>query len=255
MCQHPFLVQKLFIDRQSRERIIRIKTELVSNQATQSEDSGFLYSIELSPKIGVGREISHGQLRTLEVSAQRKNTQMNFGGAELSRGQSVEAELNGITGDEFFSQIGGARFRCFSGRRQRLLASSLVINNPNVSPGQLRIVWLLLGEDEIDPTADSKFVPIVQGKELGRFQFPLRRHSWPGIRCSQLAREQISQRKSVTPSRAPPIGHSSAGDGTKIDNRFSKPLRSASNPFAHLVCRLLLEKKKGRCGTPICRPS
>src|SRR5207248_8763087 len=186
MCQHPFLVQKLFIDRQGRERIIRIKTELVSNQATQSEDSGFLYSIELSPKIGVGREISHGQLRTLEVSAQRKNTQVNFGGAELARGQSVEAELNGITADEFFSQIGGARFRCFSGRREGLLASSLVINNPNVSPGELRIVRLSLGEDEIDPAADSKFVPIVQRKKLSRLQFPLRRHSWPGIRFRQL---------------------------------------------------------------------
>src|SRR5438067_3735422 len=153
MCQHPFLVQKLFIDRQGRERIIRTKTELVSNQATQSEDSGFLHSIKLSPKIGVGREISHGQLRTLEVSAQRKNAQVNFGGAELARGQSVEAELNGITADEFFSQIGGARFR-FSEGRQRLLASSLVINNPNVSPGELRIVRLSLGEDEIDPAAD-----------------------------------------------------------------------------------------------------
>src|SRR5437762_10848525 len=149
MRQHPFLVQKLFIDRQGRERVIRVETELVSNQPAQSKDSGFLYSIELSPKIGVCGQIRHGQLRTLEVSAQRENTQMNFGSAELARGQSVEAELNSITADEFFSQIGGARFR-FSGGRQRLLASSLVINNPNVSPGELRIVRLSLGEDEID---------------------------------------------------------------------------------------------------------
>src|SRR5437868_7024585 len=124
MCQHPFLVQKLFIDRQGRERIIRVKTELVSNQATQSEDSGFLHSIKLSPKIGVGREISHGQLRSLQLGAQRKNAQVNFGGAELARGQSVEPELDGVAADELFSQIGHARLRRSPGRRQRLLASS-----------------------------------------------------------------------------------------------------------------------------------
>src|SRR5438132_5563709 len=164
MRQHPFLIQKLFIERQRRERIIRIKTELVSNQPAQSKDSGFLYSIELSPKIGVCGQIGHGQLRTLEVSAQRENTQMNFGSAELARGQSVEAELNGITADEFFSQIGGARFRCFSGRREGLLASSLVINNPNVSPGELRIVRLSLGEGEIDAGGAWKFVAHVRGE-------------------------------------------------------------------------------------------
>src|SRR5438874_12997910 len=259
MRQHPFLVQKLFIDRQGRERVIRVETELVSNQPAQSKDSGFLYSIELSPKIGVCGQIGHGQLRTLEVSAQRENTQMNFGSAELARGQSVEAELNGITADEFLSQIGGARFRCFSGRRQRLLASSFVIDNPNVSPGELRIVRLSLGEDEIDPAADSKFVPIVQGKELGRLQFPLRRHSWPGIRFRQLAREKISQRKGITPAGAPPIGHDSAGDGTKVDNRFSKSLRSASNPFAHLVAGWKIDKsvlffRSGDVSEPIVHP-
>src|SRR5207253_725572 len=111
-----------------------------------------------------------------------------------------EPELDGVAADEFFSQIGHARLRRSPGRRQRLLASSFVIDDPNIGAGQLRIVWLLLGENEIDPAADSKFVPIVQGKELGRFQFPLRRHSWPGIRFRQLAREKISQRKGITPA-------------------------------------------------------
>src|SRR5438445_3345789 len=141
MRQHPFLIQKLFIERQRRERIIRIKTELVSNQPAQSKDSGFLYSIELSPKIGVCGQIGHGQLRTLEVSAQRENTQMNFGSAELARGQSVEAELNGITADEFFSQIGGACLRCCSGRRRQVLGSSRVSGSQTVTSGGLPIVW------------------------------------------------------------------------------------------------------------------
>src|SRR5260370_37491546 len=100
MRQHPFLIQKLFIDRQGRERIIRVKTELVSDQAAQSEDSGFLHSMELSPKIGVRRKIGHRQLRPVPLSAQGNNAQMNFAGAECARGQSVASELNGVASPE-----------------------------------------------------------------------------------------------------------------------------------------------------------
>src|SRR5438876_10980355 len=166
MGQYPFLVQKLFIDGQGRERVIRVKTELVSNQAAQSEDSGFLHSIKLIPKIGVCGQIGHGQLRPLEVGAQRENAQVKLGSTELTRGQSVEAELNGVTAHEFFSQVGGARFRCFSGRRERLWTSSLVIDDPNTGAGQLRIVRSSLREHEIDPATDSKLVSVVQRKKL-----------------------------------------------------------------------------------------
>src|SRR5207237_10508159 len=105
MGQHPFLVQELFVDRQSRERIIGIKTKLISNRPAQSENSGLLHSIKLSPKIGIGGQIGHGQLRPVELGAQREKAQMNFGSAELARGQSVKAKLNGIAAHKFFSQI------------------------------------------------------------------------------------------------------------------------------------------------------
>ena len=127
MRQHPFLVQKLLIDRQRRERVIRVKTELVSNRPAQSEDSSFLHSIKLSPKIGVCGKIGHGQLRPLQLGAQRKNAQMNLGGTEFTRGQSVKAELNAV---EFLSQIGGAR-QCFPGGVSGF-TSGFVIDNPNI---------------------------------------------------------------------------------------------------------------------------
>src|SRR5436190_13113356 len=117
MRQHPFLIYKLFIDRQGRERVIRVETEFVSNQAAQSEDSGFLHSMKLSPKIGVRGKSGYVQLRPIQLGAQRQNAQMNFGSAELARGQSVKSELNSVATHEFLSQVGGARIRCFSGRR------------------------------------------------------------------------------------------------------------------------------------------
>ena len=184
---------------------------------------------------------------------------MNLGSAELTRGQSVKSELNGVTAHEFFSQIGGARFRCLSGRGERLHVSGFVIDDPNIGTGQLRIVRLSLGKNEIDPAAESKFVPVVQGKELGRFQFPLRRHPRPAFHFRQLASEKISQRKGITPAGSPPIGHGSAGDDTKINNRFSESLRSASDPFGHLIACRKIDKgvflfRSGNLGEPVVHP-
>src|SRR6185503_5693867 len=161
MRQYPFLVQKLLVDWQRRERVIRVKTELVSNRPAQSEDSSFLHSINLSPEIGVCRKIGHGQLRPLQLGAQRKNAQMNLGGTEFTRGQSVKAELNAVAAHEFLSQIGGARLWCLSGRSERLHIAGFVIYDPNMGAAELRIARLSLGEDEIDPAADAKLVPIV----------------------------------------------------------------------------------------------
>src|SRR6266487_5633364 len=167
---------------------------------------------------------------------------MNLGSAERARGQSVKPELDGVAAHKFLSQIGGVSFGCFSGRREWLLTSGLVINNPNTGAGELRIARSSLREDEIDSAINSKFISAAQPKQLGRFQSPFRRHSRPAFHFCQLAREKIGQSKSITPPGAPPIGHGPFAGRAKIDNRFSESARSASDPFAHLVARWKIDK-------------
>src|SRR6476659_8587107 len=114
---HPFLIHELFVDWQGRERVVRVESELVSNQAAEPEDSGFLHSVKLGPKIGVGGKSDHLQLRPIELRAQRQDAQANLSGAELTRGQSIKAQLNGVAAHEFLAQVGRSRLRCSSRRR------------------------------------------------------------------------------------------------------------------------------------------
>jgi hypothetical protein len=114
-------------------------------------------------------------------------------------------------------------------------------------------------EDKIDPSVDSDFVSVIQRKQLGRFQFPLGRHSRPAFHFCQLAPQKISQCISVTPPGGPPIRHGSAAARAKIDNPFSESMRSVSYPFAHLVARRKIDKgifffRTGNLREPVVHP-
>ena len=193
MRQHPLLVEEFLVDWQRRQRIIRIETELVPNVTAQTEDSGFLHSIKLAPKIRVLREIADLQLRPVQFGAQREDAQIDLARTELARSHSVKAKLNGIAAHKFFPHFLQSNLRCFSGDGECLGIVGLVVGDPDVGVAELRIVGSRACQDEIDPAAKPKFASAVDRNSQGRLQVPFGRQLRPLFQVDQLTREIVGE--------------------------------------------------------------
>src|ERR1051326_3347672 len=188
MSQHPFLVQEFFIDRQNRERIIRVEREIISNEPAQSENSSLLHPVELAPKFRVLSEIVELKLLFIEISSERNNAQLNVARAEFARGQPIESELNRIAAHKLLPQFRDSRVGSSRGNRKRFRVSRFVIDDPQRSAGELRIRRASLRENEIDPASDAKFVSCRERHFL-RFEVPFGGElrpapAWWQARCS-----------------------------------------------------------------------
>src|SRR6266567_4584918 len=127
MRQRPFFLQEFLVDRQRREGIICSETELGSNGTPQAEDSRFLHSMQLFPKIEMDRKLDKRRLRPFEFSEWREKAQLDFTRAKFASDQAVKTELDRVAAHELLAHSRKSRFGCSPCRRQRFLVSCFVI--------------------------------------------------------------------------------------------------------------------------------
>src|SRR5947207_3078231 len=102
-------------------------------------------------------QIGDGQLRSVELSAYRKNAQLDFGCTEVAGGETVEAKLKEITADEVLSHARQPQLSCSPRRSQGLFVYGFVIDDPNTGAGESRILRPHLRKGEIDSAVEAKF--------------------------------------------------------------------------------------------------